>query len=387
MNRIRSIDFLRGLVMIIMALDHVRDLVHITATTQEPLDFTTTTPSLFMTRWITHLCAPTFVFLSGTSAYLSMLNQNNFVENRNFLFKRGLWLIFLNFTIVNFGIFFDVKFGILFSQVIAAIGFGQIILAILMKIQPKLLGMIGLVIIFSHNLFQNFTFDQTNPISIIWAILTTVKFYQITPNFAFLTAYPYIQWTAIMLAGYGFGTFFNLSSQNRKQLFLKIGLAAISLFIILRFINSYGDPNPWTVQKNNIFTFLSFINITKQAPSLLYTLITLGISITLLSIFESVKNRLTDIISVYGKVPLFYYMIHWYLIHLVAIGVYLMQGYSFSELQFNGFNFGHPKNGGGLELFGTYLTWIAIVVALFPFCKWFWQYKMRHKNKTWLKYF
>lgn len=347
MKRISSIDFLRGLVMIIMALDHVRDLVHITANTQEPLDFATTTPSLFMTRWITHLCAPTFVFLSGTSAYLSLQNQPNIVESRRFLFTRGIWLIFLNFTIVNFGIFFDVKFGILFSQVIAAIGFGQIILAIMLNLNPRTIGSIGLIIIFGHNLFQNISFEQSGFLNVIWSVLMRVNFYQITPDFAYLTAYPYIPWAGIMLAGFGFGTFFKLSVTQRQRLFLKIGLGALALFIVLRAINHYGDPKPWEVQKNSIFTFLSFINVTKQAPSLLYVLVTLSISMLILSVFEMVKNKFTDIISVYGKVPLFYYLVHWYLIHAVAIVIYLLQGYSFSALQFTGFNFGHPLNGGG----------------------------------------
>lgn len=386
MKRINSIDFLRGLVMVIMALDHVRDFVHITALTQEPLDLTTTTPSLFMTRWITHLCAPTFVFLSGTSAYLSLQNQQNLQENRRFLFTRGLWLIFLNFTVVNFGIFFDISFGVLFSQVIAAIGFGQIILALIIKMNPRLIGVIGLFIVFGHNLFQNMAFEQSSSLNLIWSILMKVKYYQITPNFAYLTSYPYIPWTGIMLAGYGFGTFFNQSVPNRQRLFLKIGLGALALFIVLRAFNWYGDPKPWLVQKNNVFTLLSFINVTKQAPSLLFTLLTLGISVLLLSIFEPIKNKFTDLISVYGKVPLFYYLIHWYLIHAVAILIYLSQGYSFSALQFNGFNFGHPLNGGGLELFGTYLTWIGVVAVLYPICQWFWQYKTRNKDKIWLRY-
>ncbi len=386
MKRVSSIDFLRGLVMIIMALDHVRDLVHITATAQNPLDFATTTPSLFMTRWITHLCAPTFVFLSGTSAYLSFKNQNNLEENRRFLLTRGIWLIFLNFTVVNFGIFFDVKFSVLFSQVIAAIGFGQIILAMMLKIQPRTVGLIGLAIIFGHNLFQNVSFEQSSTLNVIWSVLMKVNFYQITPNFAYLTAYPYIPWTGIMLAGFGFGTFFNLPEDKRQQLFLKIGLGALALFIVLRAFNLYGDPNPWSVQQNYVFTFLSFINVTKQAPSLLYVLITLGISMLLLSVFEKVKNKFTDVISVYGKVPLFYYLLHWYLIHIVAIGIFLSQGYSFSALQFSGFNFGHPQNGG-LELLATYLAWIGIVVTLYPVCHWFWQYKSQNKDKVWLRYF
>ena len=386
MKRITSIDFVRGLVMIIMALDHVRDIIHISATTQDPTNLETTTPALFMTRWITHLCAPTFVFLSGTSAYLSMKNQANFSENRHFLFKRGLWLVFLNFTLVNFGIFFDIKFSVLFSQVIAAIGFGFIGLALLLKLSARQLGILGLIIILGHDLFNGVSFARGTVLDVVWSFLMGSNFYQISPQFALLVTYPYIPWLGIMLAGYSCGELFNLPSENRKKLFFQIGLSALILFVALRTFNIYGDISHWSFQKSSVFSFFSFINASKYPPSLLYTLMTLGISFLLLSALDSIQNKATDIVSVYGKVPLFYYIVHWFFIHAVAFSVFFIQGYQWSDLQFDGFGFGRPKDGGGLDLFGIYVAWLGIVAFLYPICKWYSDYKMAHKEKTWLRY-
>ena len=386
MKRITSIDFVRGLVMIIMALDHVRDIIHISATTQDPTNLETTTPALFMTRWITHLCAPTFVFLSGTSAYLSMKNQANFSKNRHFLFKRGLWLVFLNFTLVNFGIFFDIKFSVLFSQVIAAIGFGFIGLALLLKLSARQLGILGLIIILGHDLFNGVSFARGTVLDVVWSFLMGSNFYQISPHLALLVTYPYIPWLGIMLAGYSCGELFNLPSENRKKLFFQIGLSALILFVALRTFNIYGDISHWSFQKSSVFSFFSFINASKYPPSLLYTLMTLGISFLLLSALDSIQNKATDIVSVYGKVPLFYYIVHWFFIHAVAFSVFFIQGYQWSDLQFDGFGFGRPKDGGGLDLFGIYVAWLGIVAFLYPICKWYSDYKMAHKEKTWLRY-
>ncbi len=386
MKRITSIDFVRGLVMVIMALDHTREIVHVTASTQSPTDLNTTTVGLFFTRWITHLCAPTFVFLSGTSAYLSLQNQSNFSESRSFLFKRGLWLILLNFTIINIGVFFDPTLSVLFSQVIAAIGFGFIGLAILLKLPARTLMIIGLIIIFSHDVFQSVSFPQGSVLSFVWTLFMSVGFFQLTPHFGFLATYAFIPWLGIMLVGYGCGELFTLESVKRKKLFLQIGFGALTLFALLRTFNVYGDPNQWKFQRDGIFSFLSFINTTKYPPSLLYTLMILGITFLLLSVLDSVKTKFTDIISVYGKVPLFYYLIHWYIIHVVAIGIFLMQGIHFSEIEFRGFGFGRPKTGGGLDLLGTYAVWFSVVAVLYPFCKWYSNYKLEHKENKWLRY-
>jgi uncharacterized membrane protein len=385
MKRISSIDIVRGMVMMIMALDHVRDLMHVNPLTVSPTDLATTTPALFMTRWITHLCAPTFVFLSGTSAFLSVQNQTSIKGSRNFLLKRGIWLVFLNFTINNFAIHFDIHFGVLFSQVIAAIGFGFIGLALLLKLPTRTIAIIGLLIIFSHDLLRGISFSNA-PLNMIWQLFMGVGLFPITPNTNFLVSYPIIPWLGIMLAGYSFGSLFNLADAKRKKLFLKIGFGSIALFVLLRAVNIYGDGFHWSVQKNRLYTLLSFINTTKYPPSLLFTLMTLGISITLLSLLNNIQNKTTDVISVYGKVPLFYWLFHWFIVHFVAMGVFLSQGYHWSDMQFAGFGFGRPQNGGGLSLPGVYIAWIGIVAFFYPICKWYWKYKQSHKEKRWLRY-
>lgn len=371
--------------MIIMALDHVRDLVMV-STSPDPTDLANTTPTLFMTRWITHLCAPTFVFLSGTSAYLSLKNQTDFSASRRFLFTRGMWLVLLNFTIVNLGIFFDVRFSILFSQVIAAIGFGFIGLALLLRFSTRTLSIVGLIIIFCHDLFQGISFAKGGLLDVIWSLLMGVGFYPVTPHFTFFTTYPYIPWLGIMLAGYGCGELFMLSSEKRKKLFLQIGMGALAVFVLLRTFNIYGDPAPWSFQKTGVFNVLSFINTSKYPPSLLYTLMTLGIMFLLLSAFDALQNTLTDIISIYGKVPLFYYLVHWYLIHVLTMIVFFAQGYHWSDFQYEGFSLGRPKDGGGLNLVGTYLLWITVVTLLYPLCRWYSVYKMQHKEIKWLRF-
>ncbi|RYU97280.1 DUF1624 domain-containing protein [Emticicia agri] len=383
MKRINAIDFTRGLVMVIMALDHCRDLLHIGT---NPTDFSVTTPILFFTRWITHLCAPTFVFLSGTSAYLSYKNQNAGIkESQRFLLSRGLWLIFLEFTVIGFGLWFDFKFRMFFFQVIAAIGFGMVILSFLMKLSFKTILIIGLVIVFCHNLLGLLPFNQP-PFSYL-APLFSFSLFPLSSNSTFAIGYPPIPWLGIMLVGYGFGeVVFDKPLNQRKATLLKLGLGSLALFAVLRFINIYGDPVPWATQKDGLYTFLSFMNLTKYPPSLLYTLATLGISFIILSVSDGVKNKFIDMMSVYGKVPLFYYIIHWYLIHTIMFIMLYLQGFTNKDFVFGPFQFGRPQQPSGLELGGVYLVWLGVVISLYPLCKWYNKYKATHKENNWLRY-
>jgi uncharacterized membrane protein len=386
MNRITSIDFARGLVMVIMALDHTRDLVHVSATTADPLDLQTTHPALFFTRWITHLCAPIFVFLSGTSAYLSAQNSGDPVANRWFQLKRGLWLIFLNFTLVNFGIFMDPHFGILFHQVISAIGFGFVFLALLMGLPARTLGMIGLIIVAGHHLVQGIQWAPGSAAQFIWSFLFNAGAVPLGPDRLFVAGYAIIPWLGIMLCGYATGVLFQRSSADRRALFLKIGLGALVLFVALRTWNIYGDAAHWVPQKDLVFSALSFINLSKYPPSFQYALVMLGLLFVGLWAFDQTQNRFTQLISVYGKVPLLYYLVHWFVIHFFLAAVLLAQGYTWADMDFSGFNFGRPKSGGGLELGGVYAVWLSVVALLYPVCQWFWAYKSSHREKTWLRY-
>ncbi|MFN3848109.1 MAG: DUF1624 domain-containing protein [Spirosomataceae bacterium] len=384
MSRIQNIDILRGLVIVIMTLDHTRDFVHENVLSIEPTDLSQSNPALFLTRWITHLCAPTFVFLAGVSAYLSMSNNPNISENRTFLIKRGLWLIFVNFTINNFGIFLDIHFSIFFLQVIAAIGFGFLILAAILKLGANKIGLIGGIVLLSHNLFQGISFGENHALNFLWALFMNKGYFQITPSTGVLISYAIIPWSAILLVGFGTAAIIS-KPQNERQLF-KIGMGALLSFIVLRFINLYGDPAPWTLQKNVTMTFLSFINTTKQPPSLLFVLMTLGISFLLLFLFRTAGNKFTKWLSIFGKVPLFYWTIHWFVLHFVAIVYYLGQGYGWQDLEFSGFGFGKPADGQGMSLKWVYVTWIFVVLFMFPLAKLYGVYKFKNSDKSWLRY-
>src|SRR5579871_5684302 len=236
MKRIYSIDICRGLAMIIMALDHTRDLLYVNSA-HNPTDLATTTAALFFTRWITHLCAPTFVFLSGVSAFLLAQRRNDAGASRNFLIKRGIVLVIINFTINNFGIFFDIHFGVLFFQVIAAIGFALIGLGLMIKLPAKTIGIIGLLIIFAHNLYDSVNFSGNAVMNVIWGIFMNTGFFPLGENNSFVVSYPIIPWLGVAMAGFGFGKFFDLPVEKRKKIFFRIGLATIALFTVIRALN------------------------------------------------------------------------------------------------------------------------------------------------------
>jgi uncharacterized membrane protein len=387
LKRIQVIDYMRGFVMIIMALDHVRDLMHTTSLTNDPTDLNTTTAGLFLTRWITHLCAPTFVFLSGTSAYLAFQqSQKNISETRAFLLSRGLWLILLEFTVVNFALWFDIQFRLLIMEVICAIGFGMIVLSFLLKLSPRSISVIGILIIAGHNLLDGLSFQDNPTLNFLFSLFFRTNFFPVSQNFSFLVGYPLIPWLGILLVGFYCGTLFERPVEERKKLFLKIGGAALILFCIVRFLNIYGNPTPWITQKTFLFTFLSFINITKYPPSLIFVLATLGVTFLILSILDGVENRMTRVLSVYGKVPLFYFIIHLYMIHLMMFAMVFAQGFGIDDLQFGALKFGRPQEGTGVDLPLIYLIWFVVVLLLYPLCKWYGNYKYVNRENKFLRY-
>lgn len=386
MKRINSIDVTRGLVMVIMALDHVRDFMHTTAMTQSPTDLQTTTTLLFVTRWVTHLCAPTFVFLSGVSAYISFKRNNNFRESRSFLLKRGIWLVILEFTFINFSLWFDIHFRLMIMEVISAIGLSFIVLSFLLKLPSRTIGIIGLVVIFGHDLLQLVTVPSNQVAGFLASILFKPSLLQISQGFSAFTAYPLIPWLGIMLAGFACGEFFEMTAEKRVKIFLQMGIACISLFAVIRIINIYGDPVKWAAQKNSLFTFLSFINATKYPVSLLFTLLFIGIAFLVLYLSEKFENRFTGILSVYGKVPLFYFTIHLFLIHSLMFAMLFMQGFTSADFVFGAFNNGRPKTGGGVDLAFIYMIWIGVVAVLYPLCLWYGKYKSEHRKNKLLKY-
>ena len=386
MKRISSIDITRGIVMIIMALDHTRDLVHIGSVAQSPTNLGTTTPVLFFTRWITYLCAPVFVFLAGTSVYLSLKSKGNLRRSRQFLLKRGLWLILLELTVVNLGLFFDPGFHLVLFEVIATIGFGFIILSLFLHTRPIFLLCAGLIIIFGHDLFSLIPFAQG---SLTFKIIS--PFFSLTPlplipGHLMLIAYPPVPWLGIMLTGFGAGKLFDAPESTRQALFFKIGAGALVLFFLIRLINVYGDPVTWSVQKSPVYTFLSFMNVSKYPPSLSFTLVTLGVMFLILSGVERTGNRLTRVAEVYGKVPLFYFIIHFYLIHTILIVILLIQGIRWPDMSFATGSFGRPPGReSGISLGMVYLVWLGVVAVMYKPCLWFGKYKANNAH-WWIRY-
>jgi uncharacterized membrane protein len=300
--------------------------------------------------------------------------------------KRGLWLILLEFSFVNFGLFFDLGFHSFIFEVIAAIGFGFIILGLLIRSSPKTFGIIGLIIIFCHNLFPFIPFREGVILKSVLFPLFTPGAFPLTPKTIFIMGYPPIPWLGILLVGFASGQFFELPDARRKYLFLKIGLGALLFFLVVRFSNIYGDSFPWSFQKNAVYTFLSFMNITKYPPSLLFCSITLGIMFLILSFAEQKKGRLLNIVSVYGKVPLFYFLVHFYLIHIILIVILFSQEFHWQVMDFASGTFGRPKGVvSGVSLWVVYIIWIGVVVALYKPCKSFGKYKAEH-TQWWLKY-
>ncbi len=386
MKRITSIDATRGFVMLVMAIDHIRDLVHYSALTLNPLDLRVTSPQLFMTRWITHLCAPTFVFLSGVSAYLVYSNSKDKNQTRQFFVKRGIWLIVLELTIVNFSVWFDIYFRTIMLQVIAAIGCGFILMYFFVKLSFKQNLTIAITLMVICNLIEGFNFPDSPALNFLYHWLASPFVFQVTPNFMLFVAYPVLPWFGIMLAGYACGEMFSRTKEERSKLFLKISASLLVLFVVFRLINVWGDPNQFAFQKDWLFTILSFINVTKYPPSLLFTLITLSFAFCFLFLSEKFEGKWKEIMCVYGSVPMIYYLIHFPLIHLIAEGVFLIQGYSLSELNFGSFGFGRPPGNAGLGLIGIYIVWLVVIVLLYPVCKKYAAYKKLHIDKRWLKF-
>jgi uncharacterized membrane protein len=390
-NRIDSIDILRGIVMVIMALDHVRDFFHIHANTDDPLNLITTTPWLFFTRWITHFCAPIFVFLSGVSIYLQSLRKTK-KELSAFLIKRGLWLIFAEVAIVTLAISFNPFYNFILLQVIWAIGFSMVILGVLIHLPFKFILTLALVIVLGHNLLDIPESAPGFKAGFWWDLLHHGFFavYPFAPNHVVAIMYPFVPWLGLMLLGYCTGTFFTstYSAEQRKKILLRIGMTVILFFIVVRFINVYGDPFSWSLQRNGLYTFLSFIKVHKYPPSLMYMCMTIGPALIFLALIEKVQNGFTNVFRTYGRTAFFYYIMHFYLAHLLCGIAFFMRGHSLQDainaMQNVPFLFNIPGEGYGLVI--VYMIWAFVVISLYPLCKWYDKYKTSHKEKWWLSY-
>ncbi len=326
--RIESIDILRGAVMVIMALDHVRDYFHYGSFFIDPTNLQTTTPLLFFTRFITNFCAPVFVLLSGTSAFLYGTNKTK-PQLFKFLFTRGIWLIFLEIVVNTFIWTFDVTYSLQIFQVIFAIGFSMICLSFLIYLPKKVILLVGIILIAGHNALDNIVMQGQSFQSIIWYFLHQDNALVYGSNHMVILHYPLIPWIGLMALGYLFGSFYqkDFDVSLRKKWLLRLGLGALFLFVILRGFNVYGDLMPWSVQDTTTKSILSFFKVTKYPPSLLFLCITLGPAMIFLYAFENTKNKITDFFLVFVRVPLFYYFLHMLVIHILAIiGILIFGG-------------------------------------------------------------
>jgi len=386
-KRIHSIDLLRGTVMIIMALDHVRDYFHSGAFQFDPTDLSQTTPFLFFTRWITHFCAPIFAFLAGASAFLNGVKKTK-KELSFFLFTRGLWLVLAEITLITFGWTFNPIFPDLILQVIWALGFSMMVLSVMIFLPLRLILITGLILIAGHNLLDNIHAAGNTPSDFLFAALHEQHLFPGHP-FTIMLGYPVLPWIGIMLTGYGFGQLYvpTFDAAKRKKWLIYMGSGAIILFIIIRFINVYGDHSHWSVQKTPVYTLLSFLNVTKYPPSLLYTLMTLGPAMLFLAFAEKPLNRLGEKVIVFGRVPMFFYILHIYLIHILAMIAAATSGFKWSDMILTGWVSMNPQfKGYGYSLLFVYILWIALIFAVYPVCKWYDNYKRLHREKWWLSY-
>jgi uncharacterized membrane protein len=405
--RIDSIDLLRGIVMVIMMLDHTRDFIHSGALLFDPTDLTKTTTAVFLTRWITHYCAPVFVFLAGTGAYLQFARGKSKRELSKFLLTRGLWLIVLEFTVVRFGFLFSLDYRFLgVMQVIWVIGVSMIVLAALIYLPLRVIAIFGVAMIVLHNLLDKITVPgwqgPGSPVPGLGAKLWMIAHQAFSPMPVWgfpspivVVIYPLIPWIGVMAAGYAFGALYQKDAPWRRRMLLAMGSVATVLFILLRLINLYGDPAKWSRQKSSIFTALSFLNTTKYPPSLLFLLMTLGPAMIALALFESgssagsrfVFARLRNFFVTFGRVPLFFYILQWYTAHLIAVAAGLLAGqpvaYHFQS-PIDKFA-GPPPAGVGFRLWVVYICWALGVLLLYPLCKWFAGVKARRRD-WWLSY-
>jgi uncharacterized membrane protein len=380
--RLESIDVVRGVIMILMALDHTRDFFGNSGL--NPTDPATTTIPLFFTRWITHFCAPTFFLLTGTGAFLARRKKST-RELSRFLLTRGLWLIFLELVVTRcLGWQFNFDYHVLLLLVLWALGWAMIVLSGLVFLPPWAVTTFGIVMIAGHNLFDSV--QSSNP---IWTILHSPNFILNTPQHSIFVTYVLIPWVGVTAVGYALGQIYGWASQRRRAFLFRLGVSLTAGFVVLRAINIYGNPVPWSTQKSAVFTVLSFLNTNKYPPSLLYLLMTLGPALLFLWAVDAGTPRWLRPALIFGKVPMFYYLLHIPLIHLLAIAVcYARYGqvhWMFESPSIGQFPITQPP-GWGYSLPVIYLVWIIVVVALYSLCRWFAELRQR-RSDWWLSYF
>ena len=378
--RLDSIDLVRGLVMAIMVLDHVRDYLGVGEV--NPRDVAD--PVLFLTRWISHLCAPTFVLLAGVSAYLYGHRGRTRGEISRFLLTRGLWLVVLELTVVRFAWTFAAIPDFAFLQVIWVIGWGMVVLAGLVYLPRWAIGAFGLLLIAGHNLFDSVHAADVGSAGWVWSLAHEPGVHRPLAGLTVLALYPLIPWIGVIAAGYALGPVFTRTPAERTRRLVQLGAGALLLFAVLRLAGSYGDPAARVAHEDALPWLLSFINCEKYPPSLLYLAMTLGIALLMLMVVERARGAVAGWFVTLGRVPMLFYVAHIALVHLVTIG-YALVAHGDAGWLFGGLPPMNKPAGFGLPLPLVYAAWLVILVALYPLCRWFAALK-RRRSDWWLSY-
>ena len=385
-TRVASIDALRGFVMIIMALDHVREFFY--SDMIRPEDMAHSTPALFLTRWITHICAPVFMFTAGVGAFFWLRHRGRTNgQLSQFLWKRGLWLVVLELTMLRLGMNLDFFSGPVMLTVLWALGWSMVALSVLVFLPVRVLAVASVVVIVSHNLLDGVSAGQFGSAGWIWNIVHQQGMFR-AGGMTVVVAYPLVPWIMVMAAGFCFGRIMLLDPEQRRQWLIRIGVGLTAAFVIVRGINRYGDPAPWSTQPPGMTVF-SFLNCIKYPPSLDFLLMTLGPAILLLAWFDRVQFRRTNPLIVFGRVPLFYFLVHFFVAHGLALVCALLRygqaGFILSVI---------PSRTGpdmrpadyGYSLLTVYAVWGTVVAILYPMCKWYSRVKERNPDWKWLSY-
>lgn len=377
-QRLLSIDALRGLVILIMMLDHVRETIYLHMQVGDPVDVSTVEPALFFSRILAHLCAPVFVFLTGLSAYLYHQKSQNLADTRLFLLKRGFFLVFLEVTVINFAWTGQLLPEKMFLQVIWAIGLSMISLALLIGLPRKVQMVLAAAIIFGHNLLDSIDFSQSNnPFKYIWFVLHDRSWIEVTSNFKMRTSYPVLPWIGIILFGWLMGKWFTKDTQPeiRRKVLSQFAIGGLIGYVVIRAINVYGDK-PWQVMETPIQTLMSFLNITKYPPSLMFIMLTLSLGFFLLIWSEKMQNKAwIPFLTAYGSVPMFFYVLHLYVLKLIYIACVAIWGLT------------HGKYFGVDNVSTLWVVTVILSLLLYPVVAKFSWFKHSHKHIAILKYF
>ena len=381
-ERFRGLDILRGLVIALMVIDHVRWFL--SEARFDPTDPALTTVALFFTRWVTHFCAPVFMLLAGIGAFLSLGRGKTIRSLSRYLWTRGLWLIVLELTVARFGWQFNLDYGFTGALVFWALGWSMVALAVLVWLPRWLVAGISLGMILGHNLFDRVHASALGHRGWIWTVLHEQGGLQPVPGVVLAIVYPLVPWIGVMAVGYAMGPIFLRVAAERNRVLLRLGLGLTAAFVVLRLIDLYGDPSPWTRQADATRTVLSFLNTTKYPPSLLFLLMTLGPALAAIPWLDRASGRVAEILRTYGRVPLFFWLLHVPLIHLVAVALSLVAyGHVIPWLT------GNPPtrlpDGYGYGLPVVYTVTVGVLVVLYPLCLWFAGVK-RRRREAWLGY-